>query len=200
MRRSIAVSALEHTAYCHRQAALIHTDRYFESNADTIRGDLAHQTVDTPGGETRLQVHTERRLPIWSKRYRIHGYCDVVEIAADKVMPVEHKSGATFHGAAAVQLCAQALCLEEMFKTHVAAGAIYLTATRKRHYIDLTPQLRCETERVIGEAHQLLNDERLPDARNDIACRACSLRPGCLPHLVADPQRVGGLASATWRP
>lgn len=198
-KESIPVSAVEHTAYCPRQAALIHNDRYFESNADTVRGDIAHETVDSPGGVSRHGLRVEHRLPIWSTRYGLHGYCDTVEITDTTITPVEHKSGRTVHPAATIHVCAQALCLEEMFKTSIPVAVVYTTGTRQRHTIELETDLRTETIDIIEMTHRILASSRLPNARNDHACRGCSLNAGCLPRLVADNQRVGGLASATWR-
>ena len=94
-RRSVPISALEHYAYCPRQAALIHVDAYFESNVDTVRGDLAHAAVDRIGaGSDRHRQRVWRSLPVWSQRLGVHGVCDVVQFGPDGPLPVEHKSGA----------------------------------------------------------------------------------------------------------
>jgi len=200
MNEPIPVSAVEHTAYCPRQTALIHNDRYFESNADTIRGDIAHQTVDTPGGVSRPGIRIEHRLPIWSDTYHLTGYCDTVEFTGDKITAVEHKSGRAIHRAAMIQVTAQTMCLEEMFECRISEAVVYLTGTRHRHIIELTDELRSATIQAITETHSVLRASALPAARNDNACRSCSLKPGCLPNLVANSQRAGGLASATWKP
>lgn len=93
-RRSVPISALEHYAYCPRQAALIHVDAYFDSNVDTVRGDLAHAAVDEAGaGRDRRRQRVWRSLPVWSETLGIHGVCDVVQFGADGPLPIEHKSG-----------------------------------------------------------------------------------------------------------
>jgi CRISPR-associated exonuclease Cas4 len=93
-RRSVPISALEHYAYCPRQAALIHVDAYFDSNIDTVRGDLAHAAVDRVGiGQDRRRQRVWRSLPVWSDVFGLHGVCDVVQFGTDGPLPVEHKSG-----------------------------------------------------------------------------------------------------------
>ncbi|HKS48294.1 MAG TPA: CRISPR-associated protein Cas4 [Amycolatopsis sp.] len=181
--RSIPISALEHHAYCPRQAALIHLDAYFESNIDTVRGDLAHAAVDRIGaGTDRRGQRVWQSLPVWSDSLGLHGVCDTVRFYSDRPTPMEHKSGAYRPGGPAdLQVAAQVLCLREMFSVPVPCGVVFSGRDRRRHDVVVDDDLRervIETTRAVRE---LLEEQHLPKAVNDARCRRCSLRPGCLP-------------------
>ena len=150
-RRSVPISALEHYAYCPRQAALIHVEAYFESNVATVRGDLAHAAVDRIGaGSDRHRQRVWRSLPVWSQRLGVHGVCDVVQFGPGGPLPVEHKSGAYRKGGPAdLQVAAQVVCLREMFDAPVPHGVVFTGRDRRRHEVTVGPEL---TERVAAAA------------------------------------------------
>ncbi|WP_233158097.1 CRISPR-associated protein Cas4 [Actinokineospora bangkokensis] len=186
---SIPLSALEHHAYCPRQAVLIHLDGYFDANVDTIRGDLAHAAVDSGGpGKDRDGTRVWRSLPVVSHTLRVHGVCDVVRFESTGHVPVEHKSGAYRPGGPAdVQVAAQALCLKEMFGTPVPTGVIFAGADRRRHVVDIDAPLRARVVETTRALRALLAGVFLPAPVNDRRCRRCSLREGCMPDVPVDP-------------
>jgi CRISPR-associated exonuclease Cas4 len=180
---SVPLSALEHYAYCDRQAALIHLERVWADSADTLRGDISHHTVDLPGLRRRAGVTVVRSLPVWSDQHRLHGVCDVVEFRDTTATPVEYKVG-RYHdsGAAQLQVAAQALCLREA-GFDVPEAAIYSVAERRRHPIELTEQLYREVTTAAEAIRDILRRQVVPLARHDTRCRRCSLRDDCLPEL-----------------
>jgi CRISPR-associated exonuclease Cas4 len=181
--RSVPISALEHHAYCPRQAALIHIDNYFESTTDTVRGDLAHAAVDRGGaGQDRHGQKVWHSLPVWSHTLGLHGVCDVVRFDADGPTPVEHKSGAYRPGGPAdLQVAAQVLCLREMFAASVPVGVVFSGGDRRRHDVIVDDALQTRVAETIQAMRILLTNGELPPPVNDSRCRRCSLRPGCLP-------------------
>ena len=124
VREPIMVSALQHYAYCPRQCALIHVDMAWEDNLFTMRGHRAHKNLDVPQGMMRDGLRVEIALPIWSEKLGIIGRADIVEFLSDGTpYPVEHKVGPRKYSRAdEVQLCAQAICLEEMLGRSVPEG------------------------------------------------------------------------------
>lgn len=184
----VPVSALEHYAYCPRQCALIHTERYFDENVLTARGTRLHEHVDEAGHEAVATVRVERALPIWSERLGLIGRADVVEFLADGTpFPVEYKLGTRRqHLHDDIQLCAQALCLEEMLGRAVPQGAIFHHGSRRRREVTISPTLRTATEQIIAEVLALLQSRRLPAPVADSRCRQCSLIDGCLPFAKPD--------------
>ncbi len=182
-RRSVPISALEHYAYCPRQAALIHVDAYFDSNVDTVRGDLAHAAVDEAGaGRDRRRQRVWRSLPVWSDELAIHGVCDVVQFGADGPPPVEHKSG-TYRcgGPADLQVAAQVLCLREMFDAPVPVGVVFAGRERRRYEVEVDDVLAARVGETADALRALMAEGTLPAPVNDARCRRCSLRPGCEP-------------------
>lgn len=182
---SVPISALEHVEYCPRQAALIHVERYFEANLDTVRGDLAHAAVNLPGsGADRRRHRVWRSLPVWSNGLGLHGVCDVVQFNADGPTPIEHKSGRYLPGGPAdLQVGAQAVCLREMFDAHVPVGLVFSGRDRQRHEVVIDAAL---VERIVAATtavRALHTQPGLPPPVNDSRCTRCSLAPGCLPDL-----------------
>ncbi|SER77891.1 CRISPR-associated exonuclease, Cas4 family [Lentzea xinjiangensis] len=183
--RSVPISALEHYAYCPRQAALIHVEAYFDSTVDTVRGDLAHAAVDRGGsGQDRRGHPVWRSLPVWSTELGMHGVCDVVEFGAGGPTPVEHKSG-TYRagGPADVQVAAQVLCLREMFDAEVPAGVVFAGRDRRRHVVVVDDGLADLVRSKVSAVRELLESGELPPPVYSTRCRRCSLRPGCLPDV-----------------
>lgn len=182
-RRSVPISALEHYAYCPRQAALIHVDAYFDSNVDTVRGDLAHAAVDVAGvGQDRRRQRVWRSLPVWSETLGIHGVCDVVQFGADGPLPIEHKSGTYRRGGPAdLQVAAQALCLREMFDAPVPVGVVFAGRDRRRYEVAVDDVLAARVSETADALRILMDEGSLPAPVNDTRCRRCSLQPGCEP-------------------
>jgi CRISPR-associated exonuclease Cas4 len=183
----VPLSALEHHDYCPRQAALILLEDGYADDASTLRGVVLHQRVHEPSEETRAGIRTLRALPVWNDALGLTGVCDVVEIYDDgRIIPVEHKSGDYQPGGPAdVQLAGQAMCLEEMFKTRIAEGAIFSASDRRRHRIALSPELRDRVTSTAMKVQAILGQERLPPALSDKRCRRCSMNHVCLPKVLA---------------
>ena len=138
----IPISAIEHFLYCPRQCALIHCDGVWSDNAHTARGTRAHRRVD--GGQHRMERGRRvlRGIPLWSESLGLSGRADVVEMDGDAIRPVEYKSGVRHGITADLQLCAQALCLEEMLGVAVPSGSVWYGGPRRRVEVDFTDVLR----------------------------------------------------------
>lgn len=187
----VPISALEHYCYCPRQAALIYVDGVWRHNAATARGAVRHRRADEPGGRRHRSVLVMRAVPLWSERLGLSGRADLVEQRADgSLCPVEYKTG-TRHGVAAhVQVCAQAMCLEEMVGQAVDTAEISYSAHRRRDVVVLDQELRLLTLDVIESVRALRGARRLPPAPNDDRCRACQLLHHCQPSMTARPAAV----------
>jgi CRISPR-associated exonuclease Cas4 len=187
----VLLSALEHHLYCPRQCALIHVDGLWAENRATIAGQRVHRRVDTAGGRRERGRQVLRALPLYSERYGLSGRSDGIELTDDGLLaPVEHKAGIRHGRTADVQLCAQALCLEEMFDRQVLIGWVWYAGTRRRERVEIDASLRSFTVSVIEEIRANLVAGRLPPPTNDERCRACQLEPTCLPQVVFNPQAV----------
>jgi CRISPR-associated exonuclease Cas4 len=186
----IMLSALEHYAYCPRQCALIHVEQVWSENLYTMRGRDVHEHVDEISAHELGGVRFERALPIWCRRLNLVGKADLVEFHDDVPYPVEYKSGRHRRGnPETLQLCAQALCLEEMFGLPVAKGALFWHASRERREIVFTDAMREQVERVAAAVGEMLEKQLVPPPVNDQRCEHCSLKESCLPSLVADKRR-----------
>lgn len=191
----IAISALQHWAYCPRQCGLIHLEQAFADNIHTARGQAVHHLVDEPGYEMKAGVRVERALPLWSDRLGLIGKADLVEFHLDGgVLPVEFKHGRKrqkIHDD--IQLAAQAMCLEEMLTQPVPEGAIYHAGSRRRREVTITPDLRRLVEETTQAIRGMLESGVLPPPVNDERCRECSLKENCQPEAVAQHGRQGQL-------
>lgn len=185
----VPLSALQHWAYCPRQCALIHVERVWDENVFTLRGRRAHERVDRPEHRTRGPVRTEYALPLLSRRLGLVGRADAVELPDDgPPRPVEHKVGkpSRWGGPAdRLQLCGQALCLEEMFGVTVPEGDLFYGKTRRRRTVAFDEALRTATEAAVHEVRTLLQTARLPAPVADARCPRCSLAQTCMPQVVA---------------
>jgi len=179
----VPISALQHYVYCPRQCALIHVEQVWSENVFTLRGRRTHERVDEPGQRQRDEGRRVRALVLWSERLGLTGRADVVVFRADGMpYPVEHKAGRRRASRAdEVQLCAQALCLEEMFDRPVPEGALFYGKTRRRRVVRFEPSLRRETEATVEATRALLQQTRLPPPVADSRCRRCSLIEACMP-------------------
>ncbi|SDI53977.1 CRISPR-associated exonuclease Cas4 [Sinosporangium album] len=198
----VTLSALEHHAYCPRQAGLILLGDGYADDAATVRGTLMHQRVHEPGHDTRGAIRTVRALPVWHDELGLAGVCDVVEIHHDgRIIPIEHKSGTyTPGGPADVQLAGQAMCLEAMFARPIPQGVVYSGSDRRRHTVTIDAAAR---ERVLTTAEsvrQTLTTMSLPAAPADQRCRRCSMRDMCMPRVLARTQAFAKAASALFLP
>lgn len=178
----IMISALEHYAYCPRQCALIHVEQSYEENLYTLRGNRAHERADEPETEWRDGVRIERGLPLWSEVHGLSGRADVVEFHDGVPYPIEYKSGGKrHHRPARIQLCAQALCLEEMIGHDVPKGALFHIGSHRRQEVSLTDALRAETLDAIAAVREQIEESRVPPPVNDARCDKCSLQEACMP-------------------
>lgn len=195
-REKIPLSALNHYLFCNRRAALIHVEGIFTDNQHTLRGDIVHEHADLAGYEVVKGVTLLRALPVWSERLGLNGKCDIVEQRIDgSLFPVEFKLGKRIRWENDdVQLCAQALCLEEMFGVTVPRGAIFHADSKRRREVGFSPELRTTTEETVRKLHELLQEERIPPAVYKGACEECSLYPTCLPKATGDSSRAVRLA------
>ncbi len=194
----IPLSALQHAVYCLRQAALIHLERLWAENRLTAEGQILHQAANEPGWRRLKGVRRVTALPLASRRLGIAGVADLVEFHAgpdgETPYPVEFKRGkAKPHRADEVQLCAQALCLEEMTGRPVAAGALFYGETRRRVEVACDAGLRALVETTISALRAVFDSRRTPPAEYRAGkCNACSLLTLCRP-------RAGGRSVRAWR-
>ena len=178
----LPISALEHHCYCPRQAALILVDGDWVDNAATTRGSIGHIRADTPGGRRERGRVVHRAIALWSRRWGLTGRADAIEFDDEGgITPVEYKIGHRHGDSAHVQLCAQALCLEEMTGRPIQRGALWFSATREREYVDFTDSLRNRTADVIRQVRASQLSGQLPDAVDDERCDTCQLYDRCLP-------------------
>lgn len=192
----VMLSALEHYAYCPRQCALIHVEQVWSENLFTMRGRDVHERVDEISGHELAGVRYERALPIWCRRLNLIGKADLVEFHNDVPYPVEYKSGSHRRGnPETLQLCAQAICLEEMFSVSVIKGALYWHGSRERREIVFTDAMRAEVERVAGAVADMLARRIVPPPVNDKRCEGCSLKESCMPVVVGERQRFHRVAT-----
>jgi len=192
----LPISALQHLLFCPRQCALIHTEQLWAENLLTAEGRIAHEKVDEEGAETRSGWRIVFGLPLRSFRLGLVGKADVVEFSGGDggqaiVFPVEHKRGRPKQkDCDRVQLCAQAVCLEEMLGVTVAEGALFYGKTRRREDVAFDAGLRGLTEETALELHRLLDSGITPRAEYGKKCRSCSLINVCMPKVSAARRSV----------
>ncbi len=200
------ISALQHLVFCPRQCALIHLERAWAENRLTAEGDLLHARVQSGETTTRGALRVYRALSLVSRRLGLIGVADVVEIhraedGSEQAYPIEYKRGAPkTHDADRVQLCAQALCLEEMLDLAVPEGALFYAAPRRRETVTFDAVLRQETEAYAVQLRELLDRGGIPPPRIGPHCRSCSLEEICRPHLSEKPSAASWLERARAEP
>lgn len=185
--RLIPLSALQHYAFCPRQCALIHNEQAWAENWLTAQGQVLHQRVDRGEPETRKGIRFERGVQVSAEQVGLTGKLDLVEIelASGETKPVEYKRGKPKQDNwDKVQLCAQALCLEEMTGKPVKEGALWYWQTRHRESVPITDSLRQETYTVIDAVRELFSEGQTPKAKYEKKCNACSLLELCSPRLL----------------
>jgi CRISPR-associated exonuclease Cas4 len=180
----VMISALNQYQFCPRRCALMHVEGIWHDNEHTLVGSLLHDHSDSPGYETTGDVTVLRALPLYSDRYNLTGKADIVELHEGQPVPVEYKKGRRrkFQNDD-IQLCAQALCLEEMFACVVPTGYIYHAASHRRREVLFDWWLREQTERAIKAVRELLASGVTPPAELKPRCEGCSLRRVCMPEL-----------------
>lgn len=199
----LPLSGIQHIAFCERQWALIHIEKQWEENKRTVEGQHLHQRVDDPEFlETRRDLLTLRALPLASYRLGLYGVADAVEFVGTddekkgvivqghtgywRPYPVEYKRGKPkVDERDEVQLCAQAMSLEEMLNTSIECGYLFYGETRHREKVIMTRELREVTQHLARRMHELYHSQTTPPAMHKKNCRSCSLVNICLPNLTA---------------
>ena len=181
------ISALEHYSYCPRQCALIHVEQVFDENLYTLRGKRVHERAHDPDDTLEEGIRIERGLSLFSERLGLVGKADVVEFRQyGELYPVEYKSGPRRESRHdAVQLCAQAMCLEEILGHEVSRGAIYHYASRRRREVAFDGELRSLTEEIVQAVRHMLLTATVPPPVADARCPKCSLFDACMPFALA---------------
>ncbi|HYZ62815.1 MAG TPA: CRISPR-associated protein Cas4 [Acetobacteraceae bacterium] len=195
----IPLSALQHHLFCPRQCALIHVEGLWAEDVATAEGRLLHERVDAGRPETRPGVRVARGLALRSLALGVSGKADAVEFRGQppQPFPVEYKRGRPkAHRADEVQLCAQAICLEEMFGASVPEGALFYGTMRRRVAVRFDAELRALTAQVAREARGNIAAGRTPLPVHGPACRHCSLLDLCQPARLENPPRIADWLSA----
>lgn len=195
----LQLSGLQHFSFCHRQWALIHIEQQWAENLRTVDGRILHEKAhDSAAREKRGDLIVTRDMRIHSSVLGISGSCDVVEFhrGADGIplpgreglwqpYPVEYKRGEPkITDADRLQLCAQAMCLEDMLCCDIPEGAIFYGEIRRREVVDLDEELRSRVRELLSQMHDLYRRSRTPKVKPTKGCNACSLKELCLPKLV----------------
>ncbi|MFZ2148811.1 MAG: CRISPR-associated protein Cas4 [Sedimentisphaerales bacterium] len=192
----IMLSALQHYAFCERQCALIHIEQVWQESGLTAEGRIMHDHVHEQGNESRGSMRIARGVPLRSLRLGLIGKADVVEFhRVDKKswqpFPVEYKRGKPkVDHCDKIQLCAQAMCLEEMLNASVPEGAIFYGRTRRRLDVTFDQLLRSETEETANKARQLITSGITPPPVYEKRCKSCSLIGECMPKTVGKKSSV----------
>lgn len=198
----LMLSGIQHFAFCKRQWALIHIEQLWAENVRTVEGQFLHKRADDPfANETRKGIRTVRAMPLISYTLGLRGIADVVEFSKaeyesqfttrfDKyqglwrVSPIEYKRGKPKKDDRdAVQLCAQAICLEEMMKVKIEFGELFYAQTQRRQRIEIDEKLRGRVYYLAEKMHEMFRDGKTPPAEVGKHCSICSLVDLCNPRL-----------------
>lgn len=194
----LMLSGIQHFAFCRRQWAMIHIEQQWAENYRTTAGELMHKKAHEEGAfEKRGNLLTVRGLRISSHELGLSGQCDVVEFHRNEngielfgydgkwePVPIEYKHGTPKeNNADELQLCAQAICLEEMFQINIAEGFLYYGENRRRSRIEFTDALREAVKKTAKEMHDLFQRGHTPKVKPTKQCKACSLENLCVPKL-----------------
>lgn len=201
----LLLSGIQHFVFCKRQWALIHIEQQWQENLRTIEGDILHEkTHDSSVKEKRGNLIVSRGMAIFSRTLGITGTCDVVELhkSSDgvnifgrdgtyKPVPVEYKRGKPKDDDSDVlQLCAQAMCLEEMLLCFIPEASLFYGETKRRLKIILDDELRERVKTVFKEMHELYDRRYTPKVKISKSCKACSLTELCMPRLCKNPSAI----------
>lgn len=195
----LQLSGLQHFRFCRRQWALIHIEQQWAENFRTVDGELMHRNAHDAGfQESRGELYVTRSVSVFSPTLGVSGQCDVLEYHRGDAgiplrgkeglwqpYPVEYKRGRPREDTGdALQLCGQAMCLEEMLCCPIPEGALYYGEIRRRVAVPFTDELRDEVRRMLEEMHELYQRGYTPKVRPGKHCNACSLKELCLPRLM----------------
>ena len=195
----LQLSGLQHFSFCRRQWALIHIEQQWAENIRTADGHILHEKAhDGSIREKRGDLIITRDMSIHSAHLGVSGKCDVVEFHRGETgiplhgqeglwqpYPVEYKRGSPkMTDADRLQLCAQAMCLEEMLCCEIPEAALYYGEIRRREVVDLDPDLREKVRSLLAEMHELYQRHHTPKVKPSKGCNACSLKELCLPKLM----------------
>ncbi len=192
----LPLSGLQHILFCERQCALIHIEQIWDENLFTAEGRIMHERVDAGGNESRGNIKISCSVPIRSLKLGLSGKADVVEFhrkaenssgnaKAWLPFPVEHKRGKPkIDDCDRVQLCAQAICLEEMLNVVIEEGALFYGKTRRREKVFFDEKLRKETEDTALRFHELIKSGKTPLPVYNKRCKSCSLNHVCMPDKI----------------
>ena len=192
----IQLSALQHMVFCERQCALIHVEQTWTESGRTAEGRIMHERVHEESRESRGDVRIEYGVALRSLRLGLIGKADVVEFhrrpdGAWLPFPVEYKRGKPkADDCDKVQLCAQAICLEEMLSVAIPEGALFYGQTRHRLDVIFEEALRRKTEETAQKAHDLVASGRTPPPVYEKRCESCSLMAECLPKTIQKRRSV----------
>lgn len=202
----LPLSALQHLLFCERQCALIHIEQLWVENLYTAQGRIMHERVDNTGRESRRDVRLEYGVPLRSLRLGLIGKADMVEFHKQDngdwlTFPVEYKRGkAKKDNCDKVQLCAQAICLEEMLAVIIPAGALFYGKNRRRQVVLFDDDLRNETAETAKRLHSLIISGITPPAIYAKKCDACSLLDLCVPKVTTGKKSVGKYLMSMQKP
>jgi CRISPR-associated exonuclease Cas4 len=195
----LPLSGLQHLLFCERQCALIHIEQAWAENVLTAEGRILHERVHKADRESRGDVRIEYAMPLRSLRLGLIAKADVVEFYRETInsgsvwrpFPVEYKRGKPKKDSSdKVQLCAQALCIEEMMNTMVPSGALFYGKIRRRQDVDFDGQLRRQTEDTAKRFHELIESGVTPRPVNSRRCDNCSMYDLCLPKTVEKARSI----------
>lgn len=198
---SLPLSGIQHMAFCERQWALIHLEQQWNENLLTVEGKQVHNVVDNPfANESRNEAIITRSVSISSRELGLHGIADVVEYIRDddspaefttelkgrdgrwKVVPIEYKRGRKkVTDVDEVQLCAQAICLEELYHIEISSGYLYYFSTKSRDSVNFDSYLRKRVRSLAARMHEMFTSGHIPSAIKESHCNRCSLYEICQP-------------------
>ena len=194
----LMISGLQHFSFCRRQWALIHIEQQWAENLRTVEGEILHYSAhDTAFTEKRGDLLICRGLSVYSASLGVTGACDVVEFRRNEngtalhgrdglwlPVPVEYKRGSSkTNDADRLQLCCQAMCLEEMLCCEIEKGFLFYGETRRREAVPFTDGLREQVRLMLSEMHELYRRRHTPKVKPSKSCNACSLKELCIPKL-----------------
>nr|WP_319491467.1 CRISPR-associated protein Cas4 [uncultured Desulfobacter sp.] len=194
----LSLSALQHILFCPRQCALIHLEQLWEENLFTAQGRIMHERVDRGDQADKGKIKIEYGLPLKSARLGITGKADVVEFhrtdsSVQKWVPfpVEYKRGKPKKDLSdKVQLCAQAMCLEEMLDISISSGALFYGKTRRRLEVAFDEALRQKTTAAAEQLHAMFESGITPPPEYAKKCDTCSFLSQCMPKAIEKKRTV----------
>lgn len=207
----LLLSGIQHFVFCKRQWALIHIEQQWQENLRTVEGEILHEkTHDNTVKEKRGDLIISRGMGVFSRTLGITGACDVVEFHKSrdgvtlygregtyKPIPVEYKRGKPKQDNADVlQLCAQAMCLEEMLLCHIPEGFLFYGEPKRRLKVMLDDEIREQVRAMCREMHELYEKRYTPKVRTTKGCKSCSLKELCLPKLCKNPSALAYMKKA----